>query len=358
MRRFGVVSAVVLPILLVGGPVLACGGLIGPNGAVNLGRTTTLAAYHDGVEHYVTGFTFAGGGAAFGSIVPLPDVPTKVIKGGDWTLQRLLIEVAPPALAADTGAESLAAPASAEVLFETQVDSLDITVLKGGGDEVGAWAKENGFNLSPDAPEVLDFYGRRSPIFMAVRFDPERAAEQGIQQGQATPVHVVIPTDDPWVPLRILALGKREIEPVQADVFLLTDREPATLPAGSPLAGPTRQGLTLAVNEAASGSLLEDLRSDRGMKWLPRNGMWLSYFQLDAPAGSVDYDLAIDASGVGNPSPVDAGFSAPPAPSEPVSAWVLLGLIAGLAVAALLARRPAGGSRGAARPRSAEGAEG
>ncbi len=30
-------------------PTLACAGLIGSNGAVNLGRTTTLAAYHDGV---------------------------------------------------------------------------------------------------------------------------------------------------------------------------------------------------------------------------------------------------------------------------------------------------------------------
>ena len=39
----------------------ACGGLIGPNGAVNLLRTTTLAGYHDGVEHYVTSFQFAGG---------------------------------------------------------------------------------------------------------------------------------------------------------------------------------------------------------------------------------------------------------------------------------------------------------
>ena len=44
-------------------PALACGGLIGPNGAVNLLRTTTFAGYHDGVEHYVTAFEFAGGGA-------------------------------------------------------------------------------------------------------------------------------------------------------------------------------------------------------------------------------------------------------------------------------------------------------
>src|SRR2546428_3210630 len=85
----------------------ACAGLIGPNGAVNLLRTTTLAAYHDGVEHYVTAFQFAGGGGAFGSIVPLPGVPTDVVRGGDWTLQRLvretepLREAAPVALASD-----------------------------------------------------------------------------------------------------------------------------------------------------------------------------------------------------------------------------------------------------------------
>ena len=57
-----------MALLLVAGPALACGGLIGPNGAVNLLRTTTFAGYHDGVEHYVTAFQFQGGGGAFGSI--------------------------------------------------------------------------------------------------------------------------------------------------------------------------------------------------------------------------------------------------------------------------------------------------
>lgn len=37
-------------VMLGGGPALACGGLIGRNGTVSLVRTTTLAAYHDGVE--------------------------------------------------------------------------------------------------------------------------------------------------------------------------------------------------------------------------------------------------------------------------------------------------------------------
>lgn len=48
-------------------PAAACGGLIGPNGAVNLLRTTTFVGHHDGVEHYVTAFAVAGGGGAFGT---------------------------------------------------------------------------------------------------------------------------------------------------------------------------------------------------------------------------------------------------------------------------------------------------
>ncbi len=95
-RRFSrALLGAALALLLVAGPTLACGGLIGPNGAVNLLRTTTFAGYHDGVEHYVTAFQFAGGGGAFGSITPLPGVPSKVEKGGDWTLQRLVRETGP-----------------------------------------------------------------------------------------------------------------------------------------------------------------------------------------------------------------------------------------------------------------------
>ena len=31
------------------------------------------------------------------------------------------------------------------MILETKIDALDITILKGGGDEVGRWAKDNGF---------------------------------------------------------------------------------------------------------------------------------------------------------------------------------------------------------------------
>src|SRR5690606_35745310 len=125
----------------------------------------------------------------------------EVVRGGDWTLQRLALEVAPPAPANRVSGDAAVESAELEVILETKIDALDITILKGGGDEVGEWALDNGFFLTPDAPEVLDFYARRSPIFMAARFDASRAAELGQSAGDGTPIMLTIPTDSPWVPL-------------------------------------------------------------------------------------------------------------------------------------------------------------
>ena len=161
-RAVPAILAAALTLVLMAGPVAACGGLIGPNGAVNLLRTTTFVGYHAGVEHYVTAFAFAGGGGRFGSITPLPGVPSTVERGGDWTLQRLIRETQPVLEASDAFLAKPAA-AGAEVLLQTRIDALDITVLKGGGDDVGAWAKAHGFRLPPDAPEVLDFYAEPQP---------------------------------------------------------------------------------------------------------------------------------------------------------------------------------------------------
>src|SRR5688572_5248784 len=97
MRRLAVVVAVAVSAVLATASVAgACGSLVGPNGAVQLLRTSTLAAYHDGLEHYITNFEFSSDQTSFGSIIPLPAEPSKVERGGDWTLQRLRQEVAPP----------------------------------------------------------------------------------------------------------------------------------------------------------------------------------------------------------------------------------------------------------------------
>lgn len=283
------------------GPAAACGGLVGENGSIELLRTTTLAAWHDGIEHYVTSFEFSGTGESVGSIIPLPAEPIDVVRGGDWTLQRLRLEVAPPGGAGEDRSEAVQATADAgvEILLETEIDALDITVLAGGGDAVGEWAIDNGFLLTPDTPEVLDFYAERSPVFLAARFDAGRAAEQGLSSGQGTPVHITMPTPRPWVPLRILGLGLEADQVVQADVFLLTDDEPELLAGG--------RGLQLNRSGPASDGLLSDLRSDVGMEWVPED-LWLSHLVLDEEAGDLDYDLSATGEDGDEPSAVDAGL--------------------------------------------------
>ncbi|MGH9181387.1 MAG: DUF2330 domain-containing protein, partial [Acidimicrobiales bacterium] len=300
--------------LATAGPAGACAGLIGPGGSVKVLRTATLAAYHHGVEHYVTSFQFEGGGAEFGSIVPLPAVPSKVERGGDWTLQRLVREVT-PLRAAPPAPLAVAASAPAEVVLETRVDALDLTVLRGGGAAVGRWARDHGFALTPDAPEILDFYAERSPVFLAARFDPASASDRGQQVGDGTPIHLTIPTGAPWVPLRILGLGRPGGERVEADVFLLTDGAPGLLPApGAGLA----TGLVPSRSEPASPGLLTDLRTDAGMGWVPET-MWFTHLRLGESQAGLRYDLAVSAVGTAQPSLVAAGLARPAPPVTPTT---------------------------------------
>jgi hypothetical protein len=186
---------------------------------------------------------------------------------------------------------------------------------------VAEWAEDNGFELTDDTPEVLEFYADRSPYFMAAHFDAKRAATDDLVAGDGIPVHLTIPTDDPWVPLRILATGKPANEVVVADVFLLTEREPSLLSGA---------GLTIERSEAASADLLGDVRRDKGMDWVA-DDLWLTYATVETEAGDLTYDLAVDAAG-DEPSRLDAGLEAPPL----TDGWSGTATVAVLAVAALV----------------------
>lgn len=349
-RRTGTLTLLTIGLTLAALPAWACGFLIAENGAVRLARTTTLAAYVDGVEHYVTSFAYQGGVDSFGSIIPLPDVPTKVEKAGSWTLQRLGREVRPPSPAEADGGGALTARGGAEVLMEVQVEALDITVLRGGAQDVLDWAGANGFDLpAGDALPMLQFYAARSPIFLAARYDLDRAQDLDRRAGDGTPIHVEIPTDDPWVPLAILGYAKPGEEIVEADVFLLTERRPAIAP------GPYA-GLHLDHSDWASSALLDDLRSDENSSWVPQEA-WLSYVRVEERAGELNYDLAIAADG-GKPSWVDAGLE-PTGSFIPVArradyepdrtAWIVLAALALVGLGLFGSRRS---SPVADRPRS------
>jgi hypothetical protein len=136
------------------------------------------------------------------------------------------------------------------------------------------------------------------------------------------------------VPLRILTLGQKPDALVKADVFLLTDRDPAILPlAVSPNGLPNQEGLIRRVSEPASASLLGDLRRDKRMGWVPDH-MWLSYIDVNQRAADLTHDLAIDASGFGRPDPLAAGYFLP-GPVLPTT-WLSEGLWVAVAVSIVL----------------------
>ena len=268
-RAVPAILAAALALVLMAGPVAACGGLIGPNGAVNLLRTTTFAGYHDGVEHYVTAFQFAGGGGPFGSITPLPGVPSSVEQG-----RRLDPPAAHPG--DPPGARGVRPPSSprrpaagAEELMKIQIDALDITVLKGGGGDVGAWAKAHGFRLPPDAPEVLDFYAERSPIFLAaaLRRRCRRGPRPADRRRHAGPHH------DP---------DRQPVGPA-ADPRPRQDRRRARrgrrLPPDRPRAGAAAGADRRERHAAGPQRRRDDLAARRpplataGMEWVPARGV-------------------------------------------------------------------------------------
>jgi hypothetical protein len=97
--------------------------------------------------------------------------------------------------------------------------------------------------------------------------------------------------------------------------------------------------MSLAHSAPASRQLLDDLRSDKGMGWVPSRG-WLTKVAIDASAPDLRFDLAIDASGYGSPSARDAGlvpFGPLPDGAHGSAAWIpLLALIVTLPLSAAL----------------------
>jgi hypothetical protein len=160
-------------------PAAACGGLVAPNGAIRLSRATTLVAWHDGVERYLTSFSYEGSGVKdFGWIVPLPAIPDKVEEGGGWTLQRLFRETHPVPVFAELSAGAGAANAPAQraiVIEQVRVRALDITVLKGSGQAIVDWCAHNHFLLNSETRAHLMVYAAGSPVFMAAKYNVARA---------------------------------------------------------------------------------------------------------------------------------------------------------------------------------------
>jgi len=280
-------------------PALACGGLIAPDGDVRLGRAATLVAYHNGIEHYLTTFTYEGNESKVGWIVPLPAVPLKIQEGGAWTLQRLALETQPqpsgPIFAADTAAST------AQVIQQVQIEALNVTVIRGSGQEIINWATSNGFFIPGDARAHLLAYANASPIFMAAKYDTAAVQARHQQQGDGVPVLITMKLPAIWVPLEVLALDGQS---VNADLYFLTD-EPLNTSAWNAKIGqspvgsqvPGAPGFDVAFQEPMNSSLYHDLSTDRNMGWVWSNS-WLTYLNLNAPSQAITYDMGIGSDGI------------------------------------------------------------
>ena len=354
MRRLLTLAAATAALLITAAPALACGGLIGPNGAVNLLRTTTFAGYHDGVEHYVTAFEFAGGGGAFGSIVPLPGVPTDVERGGDWTLQRLIRETDPGARGRVRRARRRGAAEERRGAARDQDRRARHHRPAGRRRRGRPVGHDHGFRLPPDAPEVLDFYAKRSPIFMAaaLRRRRGRRARPGRRRRHAGP-----PDHPDRQPVGPAAHPRPRQDAAETGPGR---RLPADRRAAGAAARPTGDlgtpGLSLDHSDAGQRRACSPT-CGRTRAWSgSRQTAWLTKIGIDAAAGAAALRPGHRRVRPGRAvAAVDAGFDAvrPDAgPAESAIVDLLLGLALGLlaGVAARSASWRAAGRRPAAAP--------
>ena len=331
-------------------PAAACGGLIAPNGAIRLDRATTLVEWHNGVEHYFTSFSYHGEASSFGWIVPLPAVPTKVEEGGGWTLQRLFRETHPQPriLGLEFAANGALTADSVQVLQQVQVQALDITVLRGSGQGVLDWASQNGFAIDAETHAHILQYAKGSPVFMAAKYNADRAQKQRLLFGDGAPVLITLKVPHPWIPFEVLAAGQQ----VQADLYLLSDKPVNTSDwralfgvsgVGTNVAG--AEGFTLKFQEQMTDTLYHDLSTDKNMGWVRRDS-WLTYLSLDAPDSKVTYDMSVTPMGVVKVAPfgtkpmaiVDGNASheraadVPTAPMGTATTLLVLAIIVGAAL--------------------------
>jgi hypothetical protein len=249
----------------------------------------------------MTSFSYQGQSLSdFGWIVPLPAVPQKVEEGGGWTLQRLNRETHPQLLFA-LHAPAPTAAGSPVVLQQVQVRALDITVLRGSGQAIVDWCRQNGFLLNGETRAHLSVYAKGSPIFMAAKYNVARAQATGQLVGDGAPVLITMRLEHPWVPLEVLANGVAE---VNADVYMITPErvytsDLAALEQESPEGSfvPHAPGLAVRYQQPVGDQLFGDLSRDKNMGWMKPGG-WLTYIDLSAPASSVTYDMGVSPAGV------------------------------------------------------------
>ena len=245
-------------------PAGACGGLVGENGTIELVRTTTLAAYSDGVERYVTAFEFTGEGEEVGSIVPLPDVPTEVDRGpatgrcSAWP-RRWRRRRGPARRRRRSPPTGPARRRGHPRDRDRRPRHHRAQRRRRRGRRVGA--SRTASSSPPTRPRCSTSTPSAARCSWPPASTPSGPHELGPGRGRQHADHGHHPDRRPVGAACASSASASTATAVEADVFLLTDDEPELLAGGT--------GLTLERSEPANDLLLDDLRSDVGMEWVP-----------------------------------------------------------------------------------------
>ena len=152
---------------------------------------------------------FAGGGGSFGSIIPLPGVPSK--RRARRRLDapapdpRDRARSSPPRSRRSRRRGSRRARSSCRSASTRSTSRSSRAAADEVGD-LGQGARLPAAARRARGPRLLRRRAARSSWRPSSTPMPPPARGQAI--GDGTPVHITIPTANPWVPLRILALGK------------------------------------------------------------------------------------------------------------------------------------------------------
>ena len=170
MRKLLVFCAI--PILcgvVLAAPAFACGGLSPRTGRSCCSRRPPWPPTTTGLSTTSPRLSTPAGRPTSARSFPCPAFLPDVRRGGSWTLQRLEREPIRCRCCRCGPSGQRRRRGHGPSLLQTTVDALDITVLSGGGPAVLDWVKSHGYAVSADAPAMLDFYARRSPVFLAAR---------------------------------------------------------------------------------------------------------------------------------------------------------------------------------------------
>ncbi len=295
-------------------PALACGGPLSPNDSIHLTTAQTLVGWHNGIEYYMTNFTYSGDASRFGWVLPLPAQPQKIEEGSMQVFSDLSSE-------AEHGSSNrgwfssgyyAANSSSAQVLQKTTIHSLAISIIQGNGPQIVNWARGNGFSVNAETQAHLLMYARASSIFMAARYElPSTHQSQAQNQGESTPILLTIRTPSLWIPVELLATDGGQ---TSANFYLLTD-QPLALSSWQSKLGlspggedvPGAPGLTVRYREQLPDSLVQSMASETNMGWIWQHA-WFTELDLFAPAAQVTYDIGVSPSGVIHAAP----FGTPP----------------------------------------------